>query len=131
MKGGNHPLFDLATGLSRHVAIVGGILDAGPVARDDVMIQQMRARAEGLEARLDAFRGGVLKALSIDAGGLDVHGRGGLANRAVDLLASALERRLLEQGVRQPNSQALYDAFQTMGAAERAALGARINAALR
>jgi hypothetical protein len=131
MKGGNHPLFDLAVGLNRWAGVFSAALDAGPVARDDVMIQQMRARAEGLEARLNAFNGGVLKALSIDAGGLDARDRPGLANRAVDLLASALERRLADRGVREPNSQALHDAFHALSAAERAAIGARINAALR
>lgn len=131
MKGGNHPLFDLAVGLNRYAGVFSSILDAGTVARDDVMIQQMRARAEGLEARLDAFHGGVLKALSIDARGLGANDRAGLANGAIDMLASALESRLAARGVSQPTSQALHDAFQSLSAAERAAIGARINAALR
>jgi len=131
MKGGNHPLFDLAVGLNRYAGIFSSILDAGTLARDDVTIQQMRARAEGLEARLDAFHGGVLKALSIDARGLGANDRARLANSAIDMLASALESRLAARGVSQPTSQALHDTFQSLSAAERAAIGARINAALR
>jgi len=129
--GGNHLLFDLAVGASRHLGIFAGVLNAGPTARDDMMLQQTRARAEGLEARLDAHHGGVLRALSIDTQGLDARARASLPNRAVDTLALTLESRLAARGEREPGAQALYREFQSLSAAERAAIGARIGAALR
>jgi len=130
MHRGNHPLFDLVVGLNRTVGIFSGILNAGPVAPDGQWIQQMRARAQGLQARLDAFHGGVLKALGIDARGLDDKARAALAQRAGDLLASSLETRLAARGTRPLSSQSLYEAFQALSRAERAAIGARINAAV-
>ncbi|MEI8303173.1 MAG: hypothetical protein WCG13_07745 [Burkholderiales bacterium] len=118
-------------GLNRHVAIAASILDAGGVARDDLYLQQIRAAQEGLAARLDNAHGGVLKALGIEASGLTIAERGSLSSAALGILSGELTERVLRQGGSGvPGGQALYNAFTGLGAAEKAALGARVNALL-
>jgi len=130
--GGNPLLsgaFELAVGASRRAGLIGAaasMLDAGPL-RDGTAAARL-THADGLRQRLQSWHSGVLPALSVGARDLGPEERDQLAGRALDALAYILDARLRQQGMVEPNGEALYGAFQSMSPSERAALGARVRA---
>jgi len=130
---GGNPLpsgaFELAVGASRRAGLIGAaasMLDAGPL-RDGTAAARL-THADGLRQRLQSWHSGVLPALSVGARDLGPEERDQLAGRALDALAYILDARLRQQGMVEPNGEALYGAFQSMSPSERAALGARVRA---
>jgi hypothetical protein len=122
-------LRDLTLGLSRAGQVLAG-LDAGGTANEEQIMQRNRAATAGLGERLNAQEGGVLKALRIDTQGLADSQRASMSNDALQALAYAL-RGLAYEAKREPTGQGLYDTFRKLSEADRNAIGARINAALR
>jgi hypothetical protein len=122
-------LRDLTLGLSRVGQVVAG-LDAGATANEEQVMERNRAATAGLGERLNAQEGGVLKALRIDTRGLSASQQASMSNDALQGLAYALRGRAYEAN-REPSGQGLYDTFRQLSEADRNAIGARVNAALR
>jgi hypothetical protein len=120
---------DVLIGANRWLGVATS-LDAGSVANDNAYMRQAQAREDGLTARLDANRGGVFKALDIDTSGLSGAALDQFKGKLTSGLASVLHGRLVERNVA-VTSQSLYDEFTRLPAAERRAIAARLNAALR
>ncbi len=120
---------DVFLGLNRYTAIVAAVFDPQPTANDSLILQQRNSAISGLQSRLNATHGGVLRALSLPSGG-----RQGAAYARHEQQAMQALHQVLETKVRQANrtysAQALYDAFLAMPQAERSQLRALINASL-
>ncbi len=118
---------DIVLGVNRWTAIATG-LDAGPVARDDISLQKLQARDEGLGARLDEESGGVLNALGISDAGLSAEERDNLEGQVLAGLSNTMAGRVALDNT-EPTAQALFSKFSTLSVEERQALGARLNVA--
>jgi hypothetical protein len=120
---------DTLIGVNRWVGLAAS-LDAGSVADDNAYMQRAEAREQGFKTRLDANAGGTLKALGIDTSGLQGAQRDAFEDKVTRGLASVLDGKLSARNVA-ATSQSLYDEFTRLPAAERQAIAARLNAALR
>jgi len=120
---------DVFLGLNRYTAIVTAVFEPRPTANDSLILQQRNSAISGLQSRLNATHGGVLRALGLPSGGR----QGADYARHEHQVMQALHQ-VLETKVRKDNgtssAQALYEAFLAMPQAERSQLRALINASL-
>ena len=121
---------DVVIGINRWAGVATSIFDAQPVARDDQYLQRNQALQDGFAARLNTQSGGVLKALGLDDNGLSGTQRTQYEGKVTSALSSVLAGRLNERDIA-TTSQSLYDEFTRLPPAERQAIAARINAAVR
>lgn len=126
----NNPALDIAVGLNRHIAIASSLLGGSPTAQDEVILQQIGARNDGLEARLEAQSGSVLGALGIEANDLSGAEREQFEDKLTAGLVGVLQHRLAEADTA-VTSQNLYDEFARLSPSELNAVAARLNAASR
>jgi hypothetical protein len=120
---------DLMLGANRWLAALTA-LDGGPLAKDEVYLQQHQAREDGLKSRLDAQGGGVFEPLGLSTEGLSAKERTAFERRVLSGLTHALADRANQQGAA-PTAQSLYEAFASLSKEERKSLGARLNASAR
>lgn len=113
------PVSAVTSVLHWSAAVAWGIVDAGEVT--DGTLDNMKASAEGLQARLNEFHGGVLEAVGIAAEEVG-DDRDGLQQYALTVLTTQLRAEVGADA----HSDALYSAFQEMTQAERENLGERI-----
>jgi hypothetical protein len=128
-EAGN-PALDIAVGLNRYVGIAASLLGGSPTARDEIILQNIHARHEGLEARLAARFGSAHEALGLDAAGLAGAELEQFNHKLTAGLASALEARMA-QSQTEITGQSLYAEFAALSRQDRNAIAARLNAALR
>jgi hypothetical protein len=117
---------DLMLGANRWLAALVA-LDGGPIAKDEIYLQQHEVREDGLKARLDALDGGVLESLGLSGEGLSAEERTAFERRMLSGMSNELADRSSAQG-QAPTAQGLYEAFVSMSPQERKSLGARLNA---
>ena len=120
---------DVFLGLNRWTAAASVLLDAQPLANDVVMLQKFRSTISGLQRRIDANDGGVLRALNVPSGGRRGQDYMQLEQKALWSLHEVLATKVHTSN-QQYSAETLYQAFVSMPQTERNQLGALLNATL-
>lgn len=120
---------DVFLGLNRWTAAASALFDAQPVADDALMLQKARSTITGLQRRIDANDGGVLRALNVSCGGRRGQDYVQFEQKALWSLHQVLATKVRTSN-QQYSAESLYRAFVSMPQAERSQLGALLNANL-